>query len=140
VTTDHPEDAIDTFLHTPLGRVFIGHLHDAARTALESDTSAVFLSAETLVKQRREHPELTREEYLALPTVLATPDLVLQWEGLRVAVLHAGPHDLVAVIKTTTLRHENYLVSFRRTERKDVLRMVRKARVILGDISQWSHR
>jgi len=133
-------DAIRSFLEHPVGRISVGRLHDAARAALAVAAAQVFLSADTLAKQRREHPELTEADYLLLPSVLETPDLVLEWQGLRVAVLRTGAHDLIAIVKATAERHETYVVSFRRTERKDVLRMVRKGRIIFGDATGWPRR
>jgi hypothetical protein len=124
-------DAIRAFLENPAGKVWVGQLHETARMAVAADAPDVFLSADTLAKQRREHPEMTASEYLLLPAVLQTPDLALQWEDLRFAVLRAGPRELVAVVKSTVERHELCVVSFRRTERKDVRRMLRKANLTL---------
>jgi hypothetical protein len=113
-----PVDTLRAFLADPSGKIAVGRLHEAVSAALAATSPVVFLSADTLAKQRREHPELTESEYLMLPAVLVAPDLVLQWEELRVAVLRAGPHD----------------------ERKDVRRMLRKATVIFGEAESWSRR
>ena len=133
-------DAIAAFLASPADKIFVGRLEETARTALAVATPEVFLSADTLAKQRREYPEMTTNEYLLLPLVLETPDLVLQWEDLRVAVLRAGPHDLVAAAKGTIERHDSYVAGFRRRGREDVRRMLRKARLLFGDASGWSRR
>jgi hypothetical protein len=133
-------DALRAFLENPTGMVEVGRLHEAARVALAAVSADVFLSAATMAKQRREHPELSADDYLTLPAVLETPDLILQWEELRVAVLRGAQHDRVAVVKCTMRRHENYVVSFRRSERKDMQRMLRKSRLVFGSLEGWSRR
>jgi hypothetical protein len=138
--SDAQLDAIRQFVRKPESRVSVGRLAEAVRQTLGIQAEEALLSADTMAKQRREHPELTEQEYLLLPLILGAPDLVLQWEELRVALLRAGAHDLTAVVKATRDKQEAYVVSFRRTEAKDVRRMIRKGRVIAGDVKEWSRR
>ena len=64
--------AFDAWMAAPQGNWPLARLADADAAAIGARTRIAVLSAETMAKQRREHPELTRADYAAVQTTIAT--------------------------------------------------------------------
>lgn len=93
-------------------------------------TRVVRISAETMHKQDREHPDLTEAHYRALPLIGADPDLVIQQNDKTLYMIRQGDHWLVAVVKATQTGKAAFVTSFRGTNRLDVGNLTRRGRVI----------
>lgn len=93
-------------------------------------TRVVRISAETMHKQDREHPDLTEAHYRALPLIGADPDLVIQQNDKTLYMIRQGDHWLVAVVKATQTGKAAFVTSFRGTNRFDVGNLTRRGRVI----------
>jgi hypothetical protein len=78
---------IAEFVKDPQGEIPVGRLSEQVQQALGIETDTVRLSADTMEWQRIAFPNLTVDEYQALPTVLAQPDAVLTDGALRVLLL-----------------------------------------------------
>lgn len=123
---------IGAFIKEPMGALRIGRLSRGADRLLSGAGHLVQLSAETMLKQLRHHPELTPEEYQEqLPLLLSSPSQVLRQSAGRIVLLRSTETDTgrrfyTAAVKATESGDAYYLLSFRRARDKDVRRMVRK--------------
>ncbi len=110
-----------------------GALPKAIGEAIGAKVDQVELSPGSIAKQRAVHRELTREDYLRLPEMLAAPQLVLRETAHKAILLRqVGPAILVAFVKSTRAGDRLFVTSFRRADRKDVDRLLRKHQVLLG--------
>ena len=140
------EADIRAFVQDPKGEINLGDLAEAARKDLGAQTRAVRLSADTMDKQLEHHPELTGHDYARLPEIVSRPDLTIAHQDQRVLLLRPAAADgkralrkgmmLAAVVKTTADQTVNYLVSLYLARAKTVANMVRRGRVIDGDVPQ----
>lgn len=99
----------------------IGFLDKKQINLLESKTSIIKFSVDSLIKNIIKHPEITLEEYLKITKLLTHPDkmclsksnnnsiLLLKWDNKYYQV----------VIKTTLNKKENFLTSFRRLSQEE---------------------
>lgn len=128
------EAGIRRFAADPRGSVPVGSLPAPLRDALGAKQPTALLSADTFEKQVEHHPEMTADEYAALPELLLDPAMaaldrngrLLLFKPLLGTLLHA-------VVKTTESGYENYVVSVRRSGIGSALRLLKRARLLLGD-------
>lgn len=71
-------DAFTRFLSQPEGSMPVMPIPPEIAEALGTNARLAILSAQTMQKQLRHHPELTRADYLELPAIGAEPTLVFQ--------------------------------------------------------------
>lgn len=103
--------------------------------ALETKSDSILLSDETLGKQRRHHPELTAEEYEAIPRMLAQPDAILDSGENHVLVMSQYKKLLYRlVVKATRDRTTNFLQSFHSVSFEDARRLLRSRRLLWGEL------
>ncbi|MHB1305354.1 MAG: phage head morphogenesis protein [Acidiphilium sp.] len=138
---------IEAFLAKPQGSIQVGTLPGELRATLGAKDGGVLLSADTMRKQLGErpesgagHPELEEADYLALPALLAAPDLVLSDRALHIVLLKRAEKTLRATVKVTGDQRECYLVSLRAARDADVARDLRRGVVIAGDAGKWTRR
>lgn len=94
----------------------------------------VDLSNETMDKQRREHPELTLEEYRLLPDLFERA-LVLQQSDVRLIYFRSLGKLYKVVIKSADKGREIYLLSFHRTNPGEVAREKSRSALIVDHLS-----
>ncbi len=110
-----------------------GSLTPAIGKAIGASVERVELSPSSMAKQRGVHRELAREDYLRLPELLDKPQLVLQETAHKAIVLRRfGPDVLAAFVKSTRPGDRLFVTSFRKADRKDVQRLLRKHAIIAG--------
>lgn len=127
-TTASP--AFEEFIRRPEGAMPVMKLSSALSSALGTDATGVILSAETMVKQLRNHPELTLDDYRLLPRLAEAATIAVQ-DGDNTIVLiqeDAGRWRHVA-IKATRSRKAAFLTSYRFTGPDDVRRLLAKGGV-----------
>lgn len=132
--------AFETFLAAPDAAFPVMLLDDDLRDTMGATNAVVRLSPQTLEKQNRpdKHPELTVDEYRKLPAIAGAPTLVYKDRDLHIVLVQDGDrHWYKAVVKTTADRSENYLVSFTRSNLKDLTRVNRRGTLIRGQIASW---
>ncbi len=131
--------ALQAFLDKPEGSFSLGELPEQLQKALGSDTREVMLSADDVAKQRGEtgrsagHPELEDKHYGLLPLLVRDPTVSLVNRDQRVLLLRRSGGVWMAVVKTTRAADENYLISFRRTNAAELLRMLAAYDLVYGD-------
>lgn len=113
----------------------VGAMPKAVREPLGATGPGVFLSGETLEKNKRHHPEVTQDDYARLPGLLAEPALAIQDGELTAVVVRRDGEWWLAALKTTRTGARNFLTSFRRTNENDVKRMLKRGALLLGEAS-----
>lgn len=86
------EQGIARWLERPTGNVPAGHATETMRKLLGTSHDGVLLSESTLEKQRFRHADLTAEDYLRLPEILAKPTRLL-WGSGDTVIAWGGPED-----------------------------------------------
>ncbi len=93
-------------------------------------TRVMRLSAETLVKQRERHPEITEADYRSLVDLGIDPDLVIQDGERTLVLLRQGDNWLWVALKATRSGKAGFITSVRRARDSDVRRRAAKGRVV----------
>jgi len=70
--------AFERFVANPRGAMPVLAFPPAVADAMGADVRAALLPAETMMKQKRSFPELTIEDYRALPSIGVAPILIIQ--------------------------------------------------------------
>lgn len=97
---------------------------------LNAAQNAVLLSKDTLIKQRRHHPELTDKEYRLLPDLVNKGAVIDLGNGQRLAFFHQAGRLYKAALKATRAGDELYLLSFYRANKNELARDKRRGTVI----------
>ncbi|MDH4229971.1 MAG: phage minor head protein [Nitrospirota bacterium] len=124
----------EQWLKMPKGNMPVMHLPQEVATALGAHSRIGVMSAESAGKQAEVHPELTLEEYRVLPLLGESATVVVQ-DGKQsaVAIRREGRRIYSAAIKVTQSGLASFVTSFRRTNREDVAKWLRRGQVILGE-------
>jgi hypothetical protein len=117
-------DAFATWLQAPVQQWPIARVTDAVAEALGAQTRIAKLSAETALKQLRDHPELTGLDYLMVQRVIDQATVTHQDSATSMIFILADPGDAgyVLVVKATLSGKEMFLQSFRRLSGNEVRR------------------
>ncbi len=99
----------------------IGFLDKKLVNLLESRTSIIKFSVDSLIKNIIKHPEITFEEYLKINQLLKCPDKVCLSKSNRnsILLLKWDNRYYQVVIKTTLNKKENFLTSFRMLSKEE---------------------
>jgi hypothetical protein len=127
------EQALKKFVKQPSGAITLAKMPEHVTQCLGTDVPEVQLSAETLAKQQRHHPELTMQDYISAAELVSNPTVVLAGGSNHVLLLRRGGHVLVGVVKATLARDENFLVSLRIANGKGLARLLRNHSILCGD-------
>lgn len=109
-------------------------IDEALARRIGAKTRVVRISAETLEKQFREHPDIVEADYRALPGIGFDPDLVIQEGGRTLYMVRQGGEWLIAVVKATGTGKASFVTSFRRTTQDDLDRIVNRLTVRGGRV------
>lgn len=122
------------FLGDPAGDMPVFLLPAEAASALGAKSRVGLLSAETMLKQLRHHPELTADEYRRLPEIGTRPALIVQ-DGAQTVVLvqQSDGRWYHAAVKVTANGAATYMTSFRRTDDRSIARLLARGISILFD-------
>lgn len=98
-----------------------GELSKKAKNILKAESKEIRFSYESLAKNIIKHPDLTLSDYLFISELLKNPDSVIPDEqnpDYNIVYLKNKNKTYRLVIKTTKNRKENYISSFRFTNKK----------------------
>ncbi|TFF20530.1 hypothetical protein E3C22_16610 [Jiella endophytica] len=127
-------DEFARFLEDPQGSLPVMAIGREIADALGADTTVALLSADTVVKQKQRHPELTIEDYRRLPAIGIDPTLVVQdGETTMVYVKEDDDRWLHAAVKVTRSRKAAFLTSFRFTGASNIRSLFRRGIRVLLD-------
>jgi len=130
VIRSHLNDAaFEAWIKAPKGNYPVAAMSDASMTAIKAKQRVVWLSKDTVTKQKRNHPELTAADYRLLPD-LVDQGTIIQ-DGQRTLVFFMASGQLYkSVIKTTDTGGGNFLTSLIRTNQSELKRIQKKGRVL----------
>ena len=121
------------FMDSPKGFFPVLRLADEAAQAIGAERKVAVLSADTLEKNRRRHQELGLEDYLALPELGESPQvIVLDRDNSVVIVRRSGRLYRAAVKVAQTGGRETFVTTFHRTYPKQVTRIVNRGKIVFG--------
>ncbi len=134
-----------SFMAHPRGEIGLGRIAAELQDALNLATDVVRLSAQSLRKERHEHPDMTEADYAALPGVLEHPDLTALQKDGRALLLKRLPGELrrgdavahLAIVKATREGDKAYLVSAYRARLTSVRQKLRRGKVLTGEAKEW---
>jgi len=124
--------AFTLFLREPVNEYPVASLDNDLKRRLSAKQNAVLLSADTLAKQRRNHPELTDAEYRLLPDIINKGAVIAQ-DNQRVVFFAHEQRLYKAVVKATRAGDELYVVSFHRADSRDYDREANRGIVIRSE-------
>lgn len=133
---------ISAFVENPEGEIPVGRLSEQVQEALGSKSDTVMLSDDTMKKQLGErpghggHPELTVQDYQALPTLIAQPEAVFSKDDKRLLLLGLSDKVLAVVIKATQAGDKNYVVSVHQKRSADLRAIARVQKLVLGTLDR----
>jgi SPP1 gp7 family putative phage head morphogenesis protein len=109
-------------------------LDDELRSDFGTDSQVVRLSDDTLVKQIAKRPEMDATDYARVQSVIESAQTIIEGKEYHRAFIEEEGKLYVAVVKRTKDGSALYLVSFRRTNRKDIDRMRSGGTIIKDDL------
>lgn len=111
----------------------VGIISPEVRDLLGADSHSLYLSADTLIKQlvKREAQAINLQTYLQIQSILDKAQVVKQDGDNKVAYWHSEQGIMLAVIKTTADKAENYFLSIRQASAKEVRRKLSAAELAL---------
>ncbi|MCH8841643.1 MAG: hypothetical protein IID61_01590 [SAR324 cluster bacterium] len=122
------------WLREPRGTLSVAVLDDELAALFGAKSRTVYLSAATMAKQKRNHPELDAEEYALLPDVIARGE-VIQQGGLRLVFFLSHTRLMKAVLKSTRQRDELYVVSYQRANERERIRLRRRGQILRKELT-----
>lgn len=125
-------EQIGQLFEHPVGVANAGTLPPEVQGLLKSDADTVLLSDDNLKKNMTHHAEVTLDEYLTIPQMIAHPQAVLDAGENHVLLLsRVGKQLYRMIIKTTLSRKENWLLSLLPTSDAKARGLMRSRKVLL---------
>lgn len=127
--------AFEAWFGNPVGNWPVARVQNEVAEAVGSNMTVAKLSAETLAKQKREHPELTLADYMLLQMVVDNATHRVKDGDRSVVLVLDDPAGFLLVLKATTSGSELFVTSFRRmsgnpAERARLIRRLQKREVL----------
>ena len=126
--------AFEKWFGNPVGHWPVARVQSEVADAVGSRMTVAKLSAETLAKQKREHPELTLADYTLLQMVVDTATHRVKDGERSIVLILDDPAGFLLVLKATTSGSELFVTSFRRmsgdpAERARLIRRLQRREV-----------
>ena len=129
--------AFEAFLGRPKGLFPVLRLADPAAEAIGAERKVAVLSAESLEKNRRRHPDITPEEYRLLADLGESPTVIVQDRDNTVVVVRRGERLYMSAVKAARSGgRETFVTSFHRTNPGFVRRLIRRGKVLFGEFGE----
>lgn len=128
----------ERWIEEPSGAYPVMVVPEVARQALRARPRVAVLSAESLQKNRRNHPDLSIEDYRYLPLAGEQPRLIIQDSKTSVVIVSRAGKLHWTVLKATRTGLGMFVTSVRRTGPADVAALRRRARakVLLDEMGE----
>lgn len=108
----------------------VGVLDNELKKLFESENKTVYLSYDTLLKNKKNHPELTIEDYRFLPVIIDKANTIIKSGDVKYMFIRRDDRLLLAVVKATQDKKELFCTSFRYTNPADIEYYKKKGIVI----------
>lgn len=102
--------------------------------AIRSKSQVVYLSNETLMKNKENHPEIALPIYQRLPDIISRAQLVVQDKDNTFVFLRIGKKIYYGAVKTTQTGKANFLTSLRLAKKSDIDKIKSKGKVLKDEL------
>lgn len=122
-------DDFADFYKNPQGYFAVGIVDERISQALKAETSVCCLSDETLLKNKKHHPDLTIDDYKLMNRVLGNYDILVQDTAKSVVAVKkvAGKNYWLAV-KVTRKGNEIFTTTFHLAEDRQLRKLITKGK------------
>jgi hypothetical protein len=104
------------------------------REMIGAKSQVVYLSTETLVKNKSVHPEILLHQYKLLPDLIGNAQTVIQDGALTIVFIKRNGRIFHSVVKSTKSGRALFLTSFRYTNNSEIRRIRKKGKVLKDDL------
>ena len=116
------------------GNYPVAVLDEEYKKAIKSKSQAVYLSSETLKKNKTNHPELDITIYQSLPELITKAQLIVQDRENTFVFLRLGDKIYYGAVKTTGTGKTNFLTSLRIARKSDIADIKKKGKVLKDEL------
>ncbi len=116
------------------GEYPVAVLNEEYKKSIGSKSQAVYLSSDTLEKNKAHHPELKIDEYSMLPDILEKAQLIVKDGDRTFAFYKKNKKIYYGSIKSTRTGLRNYLTSFRYASNESIERIKKKGKIIKDEL------
>jgi len=116
------------------GNFPVAVLDEDYKKAIGSMSQVVYLSDETLSKNKTSHPDIEYLVYQKLPDIIEKAQLVVQDKENTFVFLRIGNAIYYGVVKTTGTGETNFLTSLRKAKLKDIKAIKKKGKVLKDEL------
>lgn len=116
------------------GEFPVAVLNEGFRKEIGARSQTVWLSDETLKKNRQSHPELQIGDYQQLPDIVETAQLVVQDGDNTLVMLRRDKNLYYGALKTTQTGERGYMLSLRLARETDIEAIKKKGKVVRDEI------
>lgn len=129
------EPAFERFIEGKIGGEFpVAVLNDRFLREIGGLSQAVWMSDETLAKNRAAHGDLTLHDYRRLPDIIENAQTVIRDGGQTMVFIRIDGRIYHAVVKSTKSGGRDYMTSLRLTDMEDLERMRRRGEVLKDEL------
>ena len=116
------------------GNFPVAVLDDAYKRAIGAKSQTVYMSDETLIKNKTKHPDIEIDIYKHLPDIIATAQLVVQDGKNTFVFFKMGGKIYYGAIKTTGTGETNFLISLRLARKDDIETIKKKGKILKNEL------
>lgn len=127
-------ETLRNFIESPRGEHLAMAIPDWIASAIGAKGRVVVFSADSMVKNKREHPEMAAEEYALLPCLNGdSPDaLVIQDRPNACVIIQEHGRRYLVALKATQSGESIFLTSFHQMkDRRDIERKLRRGHLLV---------
>lgn len=104
------------------------------RDKIGASVKTVFLSDETLAKNKTAHPDLTIADYRRMPDVVERAETIIQDGDQTLVFLKVAERIFHAAVKATKSGKGLFLTSYRTTNRRDIAQAKKRGKVLKNEL------
>lgn len=116
------------------GNFPVAVLEEDYMKAIKSKSQVVYLSDETLAKNKKNHPEIPIQIYMQLPDIITRAQLIVQDKDNTFVFLRIGEKVYYGSIKTTLSGKANFLTSLRLARESDIEKIKKKGKILKDEL------
>jgi len=116
------------------GNFPVAVLDEDSKKAIKAKSQVVYLSDETLQKNKTNHPEVDIKVYMRIPDIVSQAQLIVQDKENTFVFLRIGEAIYYGAIKTTGTGKTNFLLSLRLAKPKEIELIKKKGKVLKDEL------
>jgi SPP1 gp7 family putative phage head morphogenesis protein len=116
------------------GNYPVAVIDEKYKSSIKSKSQVVYLSDETLIKNKNAHPEIDFSVYQELPNIISKAQLIVQDKDNTFAFLKIANKIYYGAIKTTQTGDTNFLLSLRLAKKEHIDSIKKKGKVLKDEL------